>query len=130
MGVLKAGEPRTEKMAMDQDWTAVYPSATPFRHGSVPLPVRMGYPVNKGVPPEKIGNLELLKVSVHDRAVHLTLSLCTSLSAHKTGVYGLSHSLLLNRGTHYLFPSEMLLRLTILRICLKLTFLIIFIVLL
>jgi small subunit ribosomal protein S35 len=28
----------------------------------VPLPVRMGYPVKKGVPMAKEGNLELLKV--------------------------------------------------------------------
>ncbi|XP_067090903.1 small ribosomal subunit protein mS35 [Osmerus mordax] len=65
----EAGEPRTDKMAVDQDWTAVYPSATPFRHASVPLPVRMGYPVNKGVPPEKMGNLELIKIP---NFLHLT----------------------------------------------------------
>lgn len=50
-------------MDIKQDWTAVYPSAAPFRPGSVPLPVRMGYPVKGGVPAEKKGNLELLKVS-------------------------------------------------------------------
>lgn len=48
---------------MEQDWTAVYPSAMPFRPNAVPLPVRMGYPVKGGVPPEKQGNLELIKVS-------------------------------------------------------------------
>lgn len=58
----QAGEPRTEKMPMDQDWTAVYPTATPFRPNVVPLPVRMGYPVKGGVPPGKKGNLELIKV--------------------------------------------------------------------
>ena len=78
--LLKAGDPRTDKMAVDQDWTAVYPSATPFRHASVPLPVRMGYPVNKGVPPEKMGNLELIKVRVHDRAVQLTFTLYQPLT--------------------------------------------------
>lgn len=52
-------------MPVDQDWTAVYPAATPFRSGSVPLPVRMGYPVKGGVPPEKKGNLELIKVRRH-----------------------------------------------------------------
>lgn len=62
---LKAGEPRTGKMPVDQDWTAVYPSAAPFRPGSVPLPVRMGYPVKGGIPPEKKGNLELIKVRPH-----------------------------------------------------------------
>ncbi|XP_044050340.1 28S ribosomal protein S35, mitochondrial [Siniperca chuatsi] len=64
-----SGEPRTEKMPVDQDWTAVYPAATPFRPGSVPLPVRMGYPVNGGVPPEKKGNLELIKIP---NFLHLT----------------------------------------------------------
>ena len=62
----QAGEPRTEKMPVDQDWSAVYPAATPFRPGSVPLPVRMGYPVRGGVPPEKKGNLELIKVRPRD----------------------------------------------------------------
>lgn len=62
---LKAGEPRTGKMPVDQDWTAVYPAAAPFRPGSVPLPVRMGYPVKGGIPPEKKGNLELIKVRPH-----------------------------------------------------------------
>ena len=58
----QAGKPRTENMQMDQDWTAVYPAATSFRPDSVPLPVRMGYPVKGGVPPQKKGNLELIKV--------------------------------------------------------------------
>ncbi|XP_060891831.1 small ribosomal subunit protein mS35 [Labrus mixtus] len=63
------GEPRTEKMPLDQDWTAVYPAATPFRPSTVPLPVRMGYPVKGGVPPEKKGNLELIKIP---NFLHLT----------------------------------------------------------
>ncbi|KAJ3597162.1 hypothetical protein NHX12_003562 [Muraenolepis orangiensis] len=64
------GKPRTEKMdSGDLDWTTVYPSATPFRPGSVPLPVRMGYPVKGGVPPEKKGNLELVKIP---NFLHLT----------------------------------------------------------
>ncbi|XP_056138131.1 28S ribosomal protein S35, mitochondrial [Lampris incognitus] len=63
------GDPRTEKMAVDQDWSAVYPAAAAFRPGSVPLPVRMGYPVNRGVPPEKRGNLELIKIP---NFLHLT----------------------------------------------------------
>lgn len=49
-------------MAVDQDWTAVYPTAAPFKPSAVPLPVRMGYPVKRGVPPAKKGNLELIKV--------------------------------------------------------------------
>ncbi|XP_047675827.1 28S ribosomal protein S35, mitochondrial [Tachysurus fulvidraco] len=64
-----AGEPRTERMVVDQDWTAVYPTAKPFKPDAVPLPVRMGYPVKRGVPPEKKGNLELIKVP---NFLHLT----------------------------------------------------------
>lgn len=64
-----SGEPRTEKMAVDQDWTAVYPAAAPFRPNAVPLPVRMGYPVKGGIPPEKNGNLELIKIP---NFLHLT----------------------------------------------------------
>ncbi|XP_067446442.1 small ribosomal subunit protein mS35 [Thunnus thynnus] len=64
-----AGQPRTDKMPVNQDWTAVYPAATPFRANSVPLPVRMGYPVRGGVPPEKKGNLELIKIP---NFLHLT----------------------------------------------------------
>ncbi|GAA6223918.1 28S ribosomal protein S35, mitochondrial [Lates japonicus] len=63
------GQHRTEKMAVDQDWTAVYPVAAPFKAGTVPLPVRMGYPVKGGVPPEKKGNLELIKIP---NFLHLT----------------------------------------------------------
>ncbi|KAM4734626.1 small ribosomal subunit protein mS35 [Anableps anableps] len=63
------GEPRTEKMPLDQDWTSVYPAAAPFRSNAVPLPVRMGYPVKGGVPPEKKGNLELIKIP---NFLHLT----------------------------------------------------------
>ncbi|XP_028287771.1 small ribosomal subunit protein mS35 [Parambassis ranga] len=63
------GQPRAVKMAVDQDWTSVYPAATTFRPDSVPLPVRMGYPVKGGVPPEKKGNLELIKIP---NFLHLT----------------------------------------------------------
>lgn len=49
-------------MAVDQDWPSVYPVAAPFKPSAVPLPVRMGYPVKRGVPMAKEGNLELLKV--------------------------------------------------------------------
>lgn len=56
-------------MPVDQDWTAVYPAARVFRPGSVPLPVRMGYPLKRGVPPEKRGNLELIKIP---NFLHLT----------------------------------------------------------
>lgn len=49
-------------MAVDQDWSSVYPTAAAFKAASVPLPIRMGYPVKRGVPPPKEGNLELIKV--------------------------------------------------------------------
>ncbi len=49
-------------MTVDQDWTSVYPTAASFKPSAVPLPVRMGYPVKRGVPPAKKGNLELIKV--------------------------------------------------------------------
>lgn len=62
-------EPRTDKMPLDQDWTAVYPAAATFRPSSVPLPVRMGYPVKGGAPPDKKGNLELIKIP---NFLHLT----------------------------------------------------------
>ncbi|XP_027968998.1 28S ribosomal protein S35, mitochondrial [Eumetopias jubatus] len=57
----KALPPRTEKMTVDQDWPSVYPVAAPFKPSAVPLPIRMGYPVKRGVPMAKEGNLELLK---------------------------------------------------------------------
>lgn len=58
----QAAPPRTERMAVDQDWSSVYPTAAAFKPASVPLPIRMGYPVKRGVPPPKEGNLELIKV--------------------------------------------------------------------
>lgn len=58
----EAAPPRTERMAVDQDWSSVYPTAAAFKAASVPLPIRMGYPVKRGVPPPKGGNLELIKV--------------------------------------------------------------------
>ncbi|XP_067387153.1 small ribosomal subunit protein mS35 [Emydura macquarii macquarii] len=61
--------PRTEKMAFDQDWSSVYPTAAAFNPSSVPLPIRMGYPVKRGVPLPKEGNLELIKIP---NFLHLT----------------------------------------------------------
>ncbi|XP_067855695.1 small ribosomal subunit protein mS35 [Heptranchias perlo] len=61
--------PRTEKMEVDQNWCNVYPTAAAFKPSVVPLPVRMGYPVKRGVPPDKTGNLELMKLS---NFLHLT----------------------------------------------------------
>ncbi|XP_042533508.1 28S ribosomal protein S35, mitochondrial [Dipodomys spectabilis] len=65
----KALPPRTEKMTVDQDWPSVYPVAAPFKPSVVPLPIRMGYPVKKGVPLVKEGNVELLKIP---NFLHLT----------------------------------------------------------
>ncbi|XP_064318011.1 small ribosomal subunit protein mS35 [Phalacrocorax carbo] len=61
--------PRTERMSVDQDWSSVYPTAASFKPASVPLPIRMGYPVKRGVPPPKEGNLELIKIP---NFLHLT----------------------------------------------------------
>uniref|UniRef100_A0A8C6QA57 Mitochondrial ribosomal protein S35 n=1 Tax=Nannospalax galili TaxID=1026970 RepID=A0A8C6QA57_NANGA len=61
--------PRTEKMDVNQDWPSVYPVAAPFKPSAVPLPIRMGYPVKKGVPMGKEGNLELVKIP---NFLHLT----------------------------------------------------------
>ncbi|XP_056373825.1 28S ribosomal protein S35, mitochondrial [Hyla sarda] len=61
--------PRAEKMLPDQEWSNVYPTAAPFKPSAVPLPVRMGYPKKKAAPPDKIGNLELLKIP---NFLHLT----------------------------------------------------------
>ncbi|KAL9854907.1 small ribosomal subunit protein mS35 isoform 1-T1 [Geothlypis trichas] len=67
--VRSAAPPRTERMAVDQDWSSVYPTAAAFKPASVPLPIRMGYPVKRGVPPPKEGNLELIKIP---NFLHLT----------------------------------------------------------
>ncbi|XP_033888268.1 small ribosomal subunit protein mS35 [Acipenser ruthenus] len=61
--------PRTDKMTVDQDWSSVYPTAASFKPSTVPLPIRMGYPVKRGVPLEKKGNLELIKIP---NFLHLT----------------------------------------------------------
>lgn len=60
---------RENRMAEDQDWTNVYPTAASFKWSAVPLSVRMGYPVNRGIPPHKLGNAELLKIP---NFLHLT----------------------------------------------------------
>lgn len=56
-------------MLPDQEWSNVYPTAASFRPSAVPLPVRMGYPKKKAAPPDKVGNLELLKIP---NFLHLT----------------------------------------------------------
>ncbi|XP_030070131.1 small ribosomal subunit protein mS35 isoform X3 [Microcaecilia unicolor] len=60
----ESAAPRTERMTENQDWSNVYPTAASFKPSVVPLPVRMGYPVERGVPPDKKGNLELIKVKL------------------------------------------------------------------
>ncbi|XP_066264269.1 small ribosomal subunit protein mS35-like [Branchiostoma lanceolatum] len=61
--------PRAARMAEDQDWPSVWPTAATFKPSAVPLPVRMGFPLNRGVQPDKIGNNELRKVP---NFLHLT----------------------------------------------------------
>ncbi|XP_022098397.1 28S ribosomal protein S35, mitochondrial-like [Acanthaster planci] len=61
--------PRELRMKEDQDWSNVYPTAAPFKWSAVPLPIRMGYPVRRGIPPHKYGNAELLKIP---NFLHLT----------------------------------------------------------
>lgn len=60
--------PRIERMAIDQDWTNVWPGPRTFHPASVPLPLRQG--INKlGAAPGKIGNVELMKIP---NFLHLT----------------------------------------------------------
>ncbi|XP_033114407.1 28S ribosomal protein S35, mitochondrial-like [Anneissia japonica] len=61
--------PRELKMHEDQEWSDVYPTAASFKWSAVPLPIRMGYPVKRGIPPHKYGNAELLKIP---NFLHLT----------------------------------------------------------
>ncbi|XP_078000316.1 small ribosomal subunit protein mS35-like [Glandiceps talaboti] len=61
--------PRHLKMEANQDWASVWPTAMTFKPSAVPLPVRMGYPVRKGVHPSKTGNTELMKIP---NFLHLT----------------------------------------------------------
>ena len=56
-------------MPIDQDWTSVWPAARSFHPASVPLPIRQGYPHNLSPPPNKFGNLELMKIP---NFLHLT----------------------------------------------------------
>lgn len=53
---------REVKMKDTQVWSDVYPTAATFKWSAVPLSVRMGYPVRRGIPPHKLGNAELMKV--------------------------------------------------------------------
>ncbi|XP_030751039.1 28S ribosomal protein S35, mitochondrial [Sitophilus oryzae] len=61
-------DPRTNQMPIDQDWGSVWPGPRSFHPASVPLPVRQGY-VEKGAPPDKYANAELMKIP---NFLHLT----------------------------------------------------------
>ena len=56
-------------MKPDQDWGDVWPTARTFHPGTVPLPVRQGYPANDKPIPDKWGNAELMKIP---NFLHLT----------------------------------------------------------
>lgn len=60
--------PRTTEMPVDQNWSSVWPGARTFHPASVPLPLRQGF-VEKGVPPSKHANAELMKIP---NFLHLT----------------------------------------------------------
>ncbi|PIK48295.1 putative 28S ribosomal protein S35, mitochondrial isoform X3 [Apostichopus japonicus] len=60
---------REVKMKDTQVWSDVYPTAATFKWSAVPLSVRMGYPVRRGIPPHKLGNAELMKIP---NFLHLT----------------------------------------------------------
>ncbi|KAI0241083.1 28S ribosomal protein S35, mitochondrial [Lamellibrachia satsuma] len=64
--------PRYKKMATDQDWTSVWPTAEAFKWSVVPFPVRQGFAQrqeNEGIPPGKYANAELVKIP---NFLHLT----------------------------------------------------------
>ena len=60
-------------MLLDQDWTNVWPTTSTFKHSAFPIPVRQGLVKNlienKGLPPEKYANTELMKIP---NFLHLT----------------------------------------------------------
>ncbi|CAH0547645.1 unnamed protein product [Brassicogethes aeneus] len=60
--------PRSKQMATDQDWGNVWPGPRTFHPSTVPLPIRQGY-VEKGAPPDKYANAELMKIP---NFLHLT----------------------------------------------------------
>ncbi|XP_058834848.1 small ribosomal subunit protein mS35 [Topomyia yanbarensis] len=62
--------PRTQQMATDQDWGAVWPGPKSFNPSVVPLPLRQGYVSKKHqTPPGKFANAELMKIP---NFLHLT----------------------------------------------------------
>lgn len=67
---LEVPPPRSNQMAIDQDWGAVWPGPKTFHPATVPLPLRQGYtPKKHQVPPGKFANAELMKIP---NFLHLT----------------------------------------------------------
>ncbi|XP_023240078.1 28S ribosomal protein S35, mitochondrial-like [Centruroides sculpturatus] len=60
--------PRYLRLPTDAPWMNVWPMAQSFRPSVVPLPLRQGY-VEKGAPPGKFANAELMKIP---NFLHLT----------------------------------------------------------
>ncbi|XP_020809774.1 28S ribosomal protein S35, mitochondrial [Drosophila serrata] len=61
--------PRTNRMAVDQDWTAAWPAPRSFHPASVPLPLRQGFTERGAAAPSKFANAELMKIP---NFLHLT----------------------------------------------------------
>lgn len=61
--------PRTEQMAVDQNWGAVWPGPKSFNPATVPLPVRQGFTPKGMASPSKYANAELMKIP---NFLHLT----------------------------------------------------------
>ncbi|EDV97651.1 28S ribosomal protein S35, mitochondrial [Drosophila grimshawi] len=61
--------PRTKRMAVDQDWSAVWSGPRSFHPASVPLPLRQGYTERGAAAPSKYANAELMKIP---NFLHLT----------------------------------------------------------
>lgn len=64
---------RYHKMSVDQTWNNVWPTASMFKQSAIPFAVRQGFVKNSsendGLPPEKYGNTELMKIP---NFLHLT----------------------------------------------------------
>ncbi|KAH8345929.1 hypothetical protein KR067_009507 [Drosophila pandora] len=61
--------PRSNRMAVDQDWTAAWPGPRSFHPASVPLPLRQGFTERGAAAPSKFANAELMKIP---NFLHLT----------------------------------------------------------
>ena len=65
----EASPPRSNEMAVDQDWPSVWPGQRTFHPNVVPLPVRQGYPRDGHPIPSKYETTELMKIP---NFLHLT----------------------------------------------------------